>query len=152
MRSRLCAFPTLLVVLVTTLATGAAHAGGTMKMTAATIEKPADDAVQELAGLFYGTRVVSAVRTVRLTGVEDKGAKQVLTWLFTGDNQNAKIQRVDLTVELLDGEGERRALGRSTYLLQPSAKGQEHELDMKVAPEDWAAAVTVRIQANFVAR
>ncbi|MDH3746497.1 MAG: hypothetical protein OES47_15470 [Acidobacteriota bacterium] len=114
---------------------------------------PSEEKEIPLKNLSYGSEHTRReITTVRLDLESKKGEDPVrAAWTFTGSNLNAGMQRVNLSLILLDKKNKRLGMVRKTMVLKAGVREQKKTAKMKVSSERWQAATKVKIEAAFAA-
>ena len=134
-----------LLAVAVLLAVGPAH-GQTMKMVVTQIPMPADETAQPLEGLKYGQPWVVEFTSISVVRDLDKNLAQ---WTVTGSSGRARPERVQIVVKLLDASGKDIAAAKKSTIVKTGGDSYEYVIKMKVKPEVWDAAETVKIFVNF---
>ncbi len=127
------------------LAVVPAHAQ-TMKMVVTEIDVPTGDTVQTLEGLKYGQPWVVEFTSIR---VERDLEKNLALWFITGSSGRARPERVQIVVKLMDSSGKDIATAKKATFVKTGGDNYEYVLKMKVKPEVWDAAKSVKVFVNF---
>jgi hypothetical protein len=144
----------LLILGVALLVLGSPVFADVMKMTAVRIEIPKEGSEVLLAALKYGENskadFTAEINSVRYAVSSKEGEPKVTSvWHFKGSNTAGSIQRVAVTVYLLDGKDKRLGMGTKKINLHAGADHQEFEVAVKVKAGKWEQAVKVQIQVDF---
>lgn len=146
MKSARRTVPAVLALLAASLTLRA----GTMKQTVTAIAVPKDTEAIPLRGLIYKAWFTAEVNTVRLDKMPAADADRVeADWVFTGNNSDAQIHRVSITLTLVDENGVKMASFFEKTVLRPGAKSQPWTVRMKAPAKVWAATRTIHIAADW---
>jgi hypothetical protein len=124
----------------------------TMKQTGVFIDPlPENGAVVNFDDLAYGDESTRReIASVRVEIESDEATGEVLAvWTFTGNNANGNLQRIDLSLFLLDESGRQIAFSSKKMVLRRGVRGQTKALELRLSRDDWKAAKRAKIEANF---
>jgi hypothetical protein len=123
-----------------------------MMKTHTVIDMPRPGTEVELSGLSYKAHAFEArIDSLRLDVKSDEGAKRVeVEWVFAGSNTDGQMHRVEIEVRLRDASGKQIEMETHHCVLSPGAHGQNCVVKTKTSGEDWKAAHSVEIVANWL--
>ncbi len=139
------------VAVVLSLASGVAFAG-LMQHSETTISVPSADKATSLKGLSYKSRRFEASITSLTVKVKsEEGADPMRAdWIFTANNTDGQVHRVEMQIRLLDEAGKQIGWSTGKYAVRAGASGATFPIAMKVKADVWRAARKVRIFADWI--
>lgn len=133
------------------LAAGVAFAA-LMQHSETTIPLPPGGEATSLKGLSYKSRRFEASvtsLTVRMKS-EENAALVLADWVFTANNTDGQVHRVEMQIRFLDESGKQIGWSTGKYAVRAGASGETFPIKMKVKAEMWRAAKKVRIFADWI--
>lgn len=140
------------VLLLPTFFLAAAAFAALMQHSEATIPTPEIGARVPLKGLAYRSRRFEAkISSVELAAKSSPDADPlVVDWVFTADNTDGQLHRVEMQIRLLDESGKQIGWFVGRHPVRAGAHGETFRVPMKVKRPVWSQTRKVRIFADWM--
>ena len=149
MVSRIGWFLVVLVCLLVMIGTTSPLYGQSMKNVVATVPLPAEGEEASLPGLRYGYPWTVQFTSIRWAVDKEESDRIRILWTVSGSSGRARPQRARFQIDVLDASGETVAAVVTRVIFRPNTKDQKFKIKMKVPPQKWARAESLRIMGNF---
>jgi hypothetical protein len=122
-----------------------------MMKTHTTVAMPPPGQTTDLSGLSYKAHAFEAkIESVQVDLKSAEGPSDIdASWTFLGSNTDGQMHRVEIEIRLRNAAGKQLKTFSHHFTLAPGAHDQECVLETRTSAEDWKAAKSVELVANW---